>query len=209
MTFLTPDPSEKRPSAEVITSMWNELEVVSMPLTNDRFEQVLTALGSCYSNGGAKFVRFGLKPHPVLRWFASRQSLRQSTMGIDFIPKFLMLSMVSEILEQIGLSCPVISDSLLEQGSAFTLDGELAQLLRNGGAYPNDAFKGTDREAKAHGQVFCAELFGDRYSEISMFRSYAAWSSWFVDDNEIWNKSWFGFDTRFFSFWILALTDSD
>lgn len=209
MTSLQPDPKQKCPGEAEISGMWNELEVFSSPLVNERFEHVIAELRSCHTNGGAIFVRFRINPHPVLKWFALRHNLRQSTMGIDFIPKFLLLPVVSETLGQTNLSCPVLSDSLLEQGSTFTLDGELAQVLRNGCAYPNDAFKGTDREAKELGNVFCAELFGDRYSEIAMFRSRAAWSPWFIDDNEIWNRSWFGFDIRLFSFWILALTDTD
>ncbi len=135
--------------------------------------------------------------------------MRAELGGIDFVPKFVCLPSVSKILAQSSLLNPVITDDMLVQASAFTLDGELAQLLRNGCAYPHDAFKGTDKDVKQLGADFCDELFDDRYSEIIVLRSYSAWDAWFIDDNEIWNRSWFGFDKRTFTFWILALTDTD
>ncbi len=66
MASLGPDPKRKRPTADEISSMWNELEVSNSPLETDRFQHVIAELRSCNTNGGAIFVRFEITPHNVL-----------------------------------------------------------------------------------------------------------------------------------------------
>lgn len=208
MTRFPPDPKQKRPSAEEIMKMWDQLEVVNSPLVSERFNHVLSELGASYA-GGAKCIRLEIASHPVMDWFGSRRRLQESCLGFDFIPNFLTHPVVLKTLEEADILNPKISENQLVEMSAFTLDGALAQILRYGGAYPSHAFKGTDREAKELGNTFCSELFDSRYSEIALFNSHVAWSSWFMDELDVYNRSWFGFDSRFFNFWILALTDTD
>jgi hypothetical protein len=41
---------------------------------------------------------------------------------------------------------------------------------------------------------FCEPLFGDRFIEVEVFRSFAAWSPWFYD--VAWDQTWIIIDKR-------------
>jgi hypothetical protein len=103
------------------------------------------------------------------------------------------------------LNYPVSRSLEIERGSALTLDGELAQLLVQGGAYTE--FAGTGQEAKQLGQQFCQALFGDRYTDIQIYKTRTAWSHWFGD--VMWDCTWFGLDLGENRVWILCVTDTD
>jgi hypothetical protein len=87
----------------------------------------------------------------------------------------------------------------------LTLDGEIAQALVQGGAYKK--FSGTAREAKDLGGRFCYALFGDRFTEIQIYKTYKAWSRWF--HGVAWDVTWLALDKRFMKVWLLCVTDTD
>jgi hypothetical protein len=110
-------------------------------------------------------------------------------------------------LPALGIQEPLRAEPDFRFGSAFTLDGELAAILVQGGAYPKFRFQGTAREAKEVGARFCDALFGDRFTEVVVYISHTAWSSWFK--NVAWDITWLGFDRRESRVWLLCLTDTD
>jgi len=89
--------------------------------------------------------------------------------------------------------------------SSLQLDGSLGAALWRGGAY--EKFPGTPAAAKAAGAAVCASLFGDRYEDIRVDYSRAAWSGWFyavASDN-----TWVVTDRRDRHMTVLCVTDTD
>jgi hypothetical protein len=74
-----------------------------------------------------------------------------------------------------------------------------------GGAY--ERFEGATREAKNLGARFCDALFGDRFIEVEVFRSFAAWSPWFYD--VAWDRTWIIIDKRQQLVSLMCRTDTD
>jgi len=62
----------------------------------------------------------------------------------------------------------------------FFLDGRLARVLHNGGAY-STAY-GDGREAKTLALEACDAIFGLRFAEVSLLESFQAWTPWFKDN---------------------------
>ncbi|MFM6206083.1 hypothetical protein [Planktothrix sp.] len=191
-----------RPSEEEIEEMWDELDVVSVPFKDPAINVMLEELRKVHLNGGAEFAGFQLSPHLVLEWFGSRNLLNE----INFFEQFVTLPPVMESLSALEIETPLTTSlDLTEDTSAFTLDGELAEILVLGGAY--EKFKGTAKQAKTLGTKFCDALFQDRYDEIQMYITQEPWTEWFAD--VAWDVTWFGVDKRNYQIWLLCITDTD
>lgn len=99
----------------------------------------------------------------------------------------------------------VSDDTGFQWLSSLQLDGSLGAALWRGGAY--ETFRGTPAAAKAMGAAVCTSLFGDRYEDIRVDYSRAAWSGWFYDvacDN-----TWVITDRRDRHMTVLCVTDTD
>lgn len=200
--MLVPNREQHRPSEEEIEQMWQELEVVSIPLKDPAVDELLKQLRKTHQNGGAEFARFQLSSHPVLEWFGSRDLLNE----INFFEQFVTLPSVMDGLSALEIEIPLATSlDLTDDTSAFTLDGELGEILVFGGAY--EEFQGTAKQAKDLGMKFCEALFQSRYDEIQMYISQEPWTEWFAD--VAWDVTWFGVDKRNSQIWVLCITDTD
>ncbi|ACK68676.1 conserved hypothetical protein [Gloeothece citriformis PCC 7424] len=200
--MLAVNREQKQPSEQEITQMFQELEVFYLPSEAPEINQLLESFKEIYLNGDAEFARFQLSNHPVLDWFGSRHRLND----IHFFERFLTMKAVKEALPSLEIQFPLWSSlNLQEDTSAFTFDGELAQMLFQGGAYTK--FLGTAQQAKALGINLCQTLFNERYDEIILSVSYEPWSKWF--GGVTWDRSWFGVDKRNNQVWLLCVTDTD
>ncbi len=200
--MLVPNRDQYRPSEEEIEQMWQELQVVYIPLEDPSVNKLLQELRKILVNGGAEFARFKVSPHAVLNWFGSRDLLNE----INFFEQFVTLPPVMDGLSALEIETPLTTDlDLTEDTSAFTLDGELAEALFLGGA--DEEFEGTAKQAKDIGMKFCETLFGSRYDEIQMYISQEPWTEWFAGVS--WDVTWFGIDKRNYQVWVLCITDTD
>lgn len=93
---------------------------------------------------------------------------------------------------------PVTSGTLL-------LDGVLASMLANGGAYHR--FAGSAAEAKRLAGAAAHDLIGDRYEDIRVLSTDQAWSPWFFD--VAWDAAWLLVDDARLEVTILVTTDTD
>jgi hypothetical protein len=91
--------------------------------------------------------------------------------------------------------------------SSFLFDGELAEKLYDGGAYPSAGAKSDGRTEKENSLAFCEALFGLRLSEVWYCSSRSDWSPWFANIGLDWTA--IVFDRRLRALSILAVTDSD
>lgn len=200
--MLIPNRDQYRPSEEEIEEMWEELDVVSVPLKDPAIYLMLEELRKVHLNGGAEFARFQLSYHLVLEWFGSRNLLNE----INFFEQFVTLPPVMESLSALEIETPLTTSlDLTEDTSAFTLDGELAEILVLGRAY--EKFKGTAKQAKDLGAKFSDALFQGRYDEIQMYITQEPWTEWFAD--AAWDVTWLGVDKRNYQIWLLCITDTD
>lgn len=199
--MLEPNSDQERPSSADIHRMWSGLRITHEPMSHPALDEVLHHLRATHANGGAEFAQFGLPEHPTLHWFGSRNRLDE----IDFFDRFLSSPAVSSALPALKIGASGVSGTGFERGSPLTLDGEIAQVLVQGGAY--DKFAGPPREAKEIAGRFCEAVFGHRFTEVQIYKSYTPWSGWFYD--VAWDATWFGFDKRNVRVCLLCVTDTD
>ncbi len=90
----------------------------------------------------------------------------------------------------------------------FVIDGELAALLFNGGAY-GSKYKKEPNQIKEKARLFCSQLFREKYSYdyVRYYTSTNAWNTWFIDFIIDYTYLIVCMETR--TIWILAFTDTD
>jgi len=170
-----------------------------------RFSFLLSTLRRYMQNGGVELLSF---------------ELRNGTHNDDhcrmlFPPETVSTRTCRTILQSAAVRAAlrrwnaVIETSSVPEGwsylPSYRLDGFLAQLLKRGGAH--DKFQGTGKEAKHMAAEFCEILFQERYEQVDVFVSGAAWSSWFK--GIAWDTTVMIFDKTERMIWLLMVTDTD
>lgn len=198
-----PDPQEWQ------TKLVGELQITRRAVDPPAVAAVVDEINRTHVNGGALFAHFDLAPHPVLDWYGSRNRLEE----IDFVDQFVRLSTMAavwpEMLSEHKIQQRIVTEkawpNILQWQTPFALDGELANLIYQGGAYERSRL--TPGDAKRLAGAFCAALFGERYDEVWVCRSPNPWTSWFY--GIAWDITYFGFDKRERAAWFLCVTDTD
>ena len=143
---------------------------------------------------------FSIGGSAAFHWFMSRNRWDE----IEFPERFLRSSAVTTTLRD--LCKEPRSDSFgFKWGSAFTLAGELAQTLAEGGAYIKH--EGGAGGAFAIADDFRRWVFGERFDEMLVLRSGKPWSAWFRD--VAWGDTWMMLDKQQSRVGVLAVTDTD
>jgi|GEM_PF-667593 hypothetical protein len=202
--FLEINWEQERPDAIATDAFWSELKITQLLIDTPAIHNTLAEFRRIFTNGGAEFACFELPDDAVLHWFASRNRLEE----MDFFRRILVTPVVRGSALQLKIPETITVDLELKTVFSFTLGGQIAAILRYGGAYTGGGSKSSDRELKNIGDGFCESLFDDRYSEILVQSSGEDWSPWFHEIG-IWNSTWFGIDKRLRRFWLLAVTDTD
>ncbi|MGN6626233.1 MAG: hypothetical protein ACTHLN_06410 [Tepidisphaeraceae bacterium] len=196
------DSNQPRPETTVasIDATWRNLSIEHCEGIGPAAESFLDAIRKTNSNGGAFFERFRLESNSTIDWFMCRNRWDY----IEFPSRFLRSPAVARALPDV-CKAPIAEDFDFASEGAFTLSGELAQMLWMGGAYvkheagPGHAFN--------LAEDFRRELYGDRFDEVLVLRSYKAWSSWFFD--VAWDTTWLIVDKRHRIVSVLCRTDTD
>jgi hypothetical protein len=200
--MLEPDWNQERPetTAVAIRAIWQGLDIENSPDVGPPVERLLDALRKTHVNGGAAFAVFSITSNPEFDWFMSRNRWNE----IEFPEHFLRSHAVATALGEV--CAKPVSDSFgFEWGSAFTLAGELAEKLSVGGAYVKHERGAGDAFAVA--DEFRRWLFGDRFDEVLVLKSFKPWSEWFY--NIAWDGTWLVVDKRQRKASVLAVTDTD
>ena len=200
--MLEPDWNQKRPETTVaaIRGLWKDLRIELCPEVVAPADRLLAALRKTHVNGGAEFATFSVAGGPAFHWFLSRNRLDE----IEFPEHFLKSPVVTDALRKFCKE-PVADSFGFEWGSAFTLAGEVAQTLAQGGAYIKH--EGGAGEAFTIADNFRRSLFSDRFDEIRVVKSFKPWSAWFYD--VAWDRTWLVVDKRHSKVSLLAVTDTD
>jgi hypothetical protein len=201
MDLIEPIWSQDKPTESDVEIMWRELEISQQPFRHPVVDELLQHLRDMHPNGGALFAQFHISDHPTFHWFASRNRFWE----MNFFQHFLSSRPVTAAMQELQIDEANFPNPGFEWGNSFTLDGEIGQLLFEGGPYGR--FNGTPREAKNLGRRFCDALFADRFMEIQVQVCHKRWAPWF--HGIAWDSRWVGLDKRFSNVWILCTTDID
>lgn len=173
-------------------------------------EQVLRELRASHLNGGALFGQFRVGESAIFDWFASRNRFAE----YSILPSLLRRKEVQEFIPELLIPSEIMSASSgcssaeadgFSMENPFLLDGRIAGALYAGGAYGQSTLDAS--AAKQLALAFCQQLFEQRYDELAVFNSFAAWTACFR--GIAWDWTAFVFDRRKRTFSILALTDTD
>jgi hypothetical protein len=198
--MLEPDWSQDKPAADP-AAMWAELSFTPVPYTEAAIDEVLALLRKARVNGDAFMRCFTVSAHQTFDWFASRNRLEE----IDFFSHFLTNAAVVATLPEMVIDPGQLATTKFSRRSAFTLDGEIAELLVSGGAY--EQFEGSPAQAKAIGSRFCHAIFGERYTEVESYHTADPWSNWFF--GIAWDETYVLLDKGSRKVWLLCTTDTD
>jgi len=187
------------PSDESITVMWKKMVFSTLPTTLEEHALIKTLREVYSSPENVFFAQFKAADDPVFSWYASRNRLSE----IGFLEKFLQSPAINRNASgALTYSSPIAPQ--FEFISGFCLDGFLATELFWGGC--GRSFAGNASTAKKLGEGFCEALAGDRFEEITVYRSREAWSEWFQDYGA--DTTYVILDRRTGIFSLLLLTDS-
>ena len=197
---LEPDWSQPRPSAAEVRLMCKRISISRAELAADALDHFLEQVRGSHRNGGAHVAVFSLGPDVIFDWYASRNRLCDD----DLINYLIVHPAIREALPQIQI--PVSNANTgLELGDPFLLDGRLARILYDGGAYTTE--HGDGRDAKALAVDVCDAIFGLRFGEVARLESFHAWTPWFK--GVAWDMTEVVLDRRLRRLSILAITDTD
>lgn len=200
--MLEPDWQQERPETTVaaIRGLWENLRIDRCAEAGPPVDRLLGALRKTHVNGGAEFGMFSVAACPTFHWFMSRNRWEEIAFPEHFLRAPAVTSPLPEVCKE-----PVVNSFGFEWGSAFTLAGELGQLLALGGAYVKH--EGGAGEAFAIADDFRKWLFGERFDEVLVLKSLKPWSAWFCDI--AWDATWLVVDKRHSRVSVLAVTDTD
>jgi hypothetical protein len=213
MTVLEPLWEQPKPSFNDAQDMCKRVDLTFVEKPLVATAKALEFLRESHSNGGALFAAFHFGDSAHFDWFASRNRLAE----FDILPSLLRREEVRLRLSELQIpvetafnassrTCSTATADGFKMESSFLFDGHLAQSLYAGGAYGAKSGPGA-KEAKQLALAVCDELFERRFSEVSAFNNYDAWTPWF--HGIAWDWTAVLFDRRERVLSILAITDTD
>lgn len=191
-----------KPPVNDVEQVWAsaEFEVVSPDAAG--VDDYVDALSATRPRGDARLCCVRIPESRALDWYASHNALAEA----DFFAELLSSKAVRAGLD---IDADPDLDPEFTVESALSLDGVLAEQLVHGGskAYDEtiDQQYGACAKAKRLAQGFTDAVVEDRYEEVTVHRTRAAWSDWFGEP--WWNLTLVIVDRRYRWAWVLAATD--
>lgn len=173
-----------------------------IPYSDERILDLVMALRETHMNGGAKLACFEVQHDGPAPWYwRSTDGTPDVDLSAFFTSTALMLA-----LPELRMADGFQRGPAWAWTGPFILDGQLTEVLVNGGAY--NRYKGPPKDAKRLAEGFCDAIFGERYPDVNRtFYSSEAWSPWFSD--VAWDSSWVILDDGEQRVWLLCVTDTD
>ena len=201
MSILEIDWNQKRPLDEEILDVLKTLTLKPVNISNDSIQDLLNAFKNSYRNGKVNMVCLEIPENNILDWFLSRNRSEEYNIIHWLLQQAwgLPLQNEREVSEKYGSGIKMV------WGSPFTLSGQIAQSLFQGGAY--SGYKGSGADALKISENFRKAIFDDRFNEIFVFFITGPWTKWF--HGVAWDYTWFILDKRNRLIWLLSVTDMD
>jgi hypothetical protein len=198
--MLEPRNNHYQPDFATLRAALNQDVFVPVAFASPALDELLAEIRATHVNGGAEFAMFELRTTPPVNWYLARNRFGE----IGFFEHLLQSAAFRAALPKVA--APEGLGALEWQwSSSYVFDGDLAQLLMAGGAY--EKTKKSGPEAKQLGAAVCESLFGDRYEEVMLFKTFKPWGPWFCD--VAWDATWVGVDKGAKRIWVLCVTDTD
>ncbi len=201
LNWIDANDEQKIPSFQEQESIWRAIEIVTVNASEVLDTRFIRSLRSCYDNGKVEFFQFDIVGNDHLAWYAARNRW----MDIYLFEKFFQLIPVLDQMKGVLDEVQIGKDTEFKWGNSYAVDGELARLLKTGGAYRE--FGESGKMAKEIAQEFCKLLFDERYEEVQVYENHRAWSKWFF--NVAWDATFVWIDHRKQRLSILCATDTD
>ncbi|MEV6239846.1 hypothetical protein [Lentzea sp. NPDC051838] len=188
--------------AEIVASR-DQIVWSQVPVTEPALEPLLRQLAATHVNGGYLLARFRAVAYPdATAWYLSRNRFAD----YHFLRFFFSDAVVREGLRDLKIPEKPDDGSFEEQwAGSLCLDGLLAGLIVNGGAYK--AFDGPAREAKAIATAAVEALTQNRFEDFRVDISHAPWTPWFHDI--AWDITYVLTDLANAEVTVLCVTDTD
>lgn len=199
------DWDQPRPSVEELVRSWTGLDWESNPIESAPMDAYLAQVRETHVNGGYLVGRWrATRYSDVTAWFAARNRLDEYEMHRLLFdhPEVRRDLAALEIPRQLDR----VPGALREvPGGALKLDGILATIIVQGGAYR--AFSGTAAQAKHLADEAAADLTGRRYEDFRLDQTHEPWTPWFFD--VAWDHTMVLTDYRNAEITVLCITDTD
>ena len=201
MELLEPDWNQPKPSPDETTTMCSRVHLSQVLLPEQPFNEFIQSIGETHVNGGAQLAAFDVGADRVFDWFASRNRLTE----FGLLDNLLVQATIRQAVPDLKIPDLLPHGAGFNLDTPFTLDGNLAHSLYNGGAYQKRP--GDGRSEKELAQAVCDAMFGLRFGEVSRFTSHETWTPWF--GGIAWDSTDIVFDKRVRRLWLIAITDTD
>ena len=199
------DWQQDRPTLDELIASWTSLAWERVTVEEQPLLDYAETLRGVYRNGDVLLGRWrATGATDVAAWFVSRNQLDYYELHRHLFDDPVVREDLQEIEmpEQVGR----VPAGLAEQWQgALSLDGLLAGLLVLGGAYRS--FDGRAAQAKEIAARAVWALIGDRYEDVRVDLSHAAWTPWFRDI--AWDTTIVVTDRGRREVTVLLATDSD
>jgi hypothetical protein len=197
------DPDAPRPSLSELIGSWRTVHWEQVPILPSALDAYIAEVRSLYTNGDCLVARFRAVSYSnVTGWFVSRwmseeyELLRLLFESQAFRGAFPLLQ-VPERLDRVPGG--------LVREHMLMLDGHLAQILVQGGAYTT--FQGSAARAKDIATAAVDAVTGRRFEDFEVHVSQAPWTGWFCDI--AWDQTIVVLDRRNAEITVICATDTD
>jgi len=173
--------------------------LTKLSVSNPIVDRVKETISKTHLNGGIIVKCFQINNPELLNYPTMNEEYER------YFTKILTSDDIRMSIPELNIGKQLDCKTDFKMISSFTLDGDIASVIYNGGAY--EGFYGTPREAKKLGQEFCDFIFGDRFLDVQVYQTNNPWCSWFFDF--AWDDTWFILDTNLKKIWLICITDTD
>jgi hypothetical protein len=204
-TWKDIDWDQPRPSLEELVHSWASIDWIPVPINSRAVDEYLSQVRSTHVNGDCLIGRWRAARYgDVTAWFAARNRLEEYEMHRVLFDNSVVREQLSAL--QIPTRLDRVPGALREvPGGALALDGILAMILVQGGAYRS--FQGPAAQAKRLADSAVADLTGRRYEDFRLDRTHEPWTHWFFD--VAWDDTLVLTDFRNAEMVVLCVTDTD
>jgi len=199
------DWDEPRPSIEELIGSWPQMGWDSVRVGSGLLDAYLSQVRETHVNGGYLLGRWrAVRYSDVAAWFASRNRLEEYEMHRLLFDSPIVRRDLAPL--EIPAKLDRVPGALKEvPGGALNLDGILATIIVQGGAYKS--FQGLAAEAKSLADEAVADLTGRRYEDFRLDQTFEPWTPWFRD--VAWDYTFVLTDYRNAEMTVLCITDAD
>ena len=209
--MLEPDWEDVSSPPTDLRRRWGEVRFEPVEVSGPAIDHCMEELRHTRTLGGVRIGCFHVPEHEGFDYFASR-NLLMGTNGSDelgFARHFFSSPAVRSLFPETGTAELPEDDMLdfppvLQWGSPFTFEGEVAERIFQGGAYKS--FRGPPARAIDTARRFREAIYGERYTDVRPYKSCDRWHEWF---HHVELATWLLIDKRYRSIWLLCITDSD